>query len=88
MTVMTISGVIGADATIREVNGKQYFFMPVAHNNGRESTIWVQVMIPAFGQDSSKFLQGNKIMVYGKPLFRAWEEKVQVTLWSERYEVQ
>lgn len=53
MTVMTICGVIGADATIREVNGKQYFYMPVAHNNGKEGTIWVQV-----------------------------------TLWSERYEVQ
>lgn len=87
MTVMTVCGTIGADVIVKDINGKSYYSIPVAHHNGKEETIWARVYIPNFGQDCTRMIRGNKIWVYGKPLFASYEGKVQITLWSERYEM-
>lgn len=88
MTLMTLCGVIGADAVIKEINGKKYYQVSVAHRNGKEDTVWVRVFIPNFEQDASALVQGNRLLVYGRPVFGCYEGRVTVTLWSERYEVQ
>lgn len=88
MTVMTICGVIGSDAVIKEISGKKYFQLSVAHRNGKEDTVWVRVLIPNFEQDSSGFVQGRRIVVFGRPIFGCYEGRATVTLWSDRYEVQ
>ena len=54
MTLLTINGSIGADAVIKEINGKRYYQVSVAHHNGKEDTVKYLAMKKVAERQSQK----------------------------------
>ncbi len=92
-----ITGRIGQDAQVKNINGNNYVTYSVAHQAKRDDpTVWVNVMERA-GSDPSKrvavLLKGTRVLVQGDITLRAWSgrdgaAKLDATIWANRTEVQ
>lgn len=78
-----IIGNLGANASIKESNGRQFVSMNVAHtdritSNGQtvESTQWVSVSLNNYSVKLLPYLvKGAKVFVQGKLFTRIWRDK-------------
>lgn len=78
-----IIGNLGANAAIKESNGRKFVSMNVAHtdritSNGQtvESTQWVSVSLNHYSEKLLPYLvKGAKVFVLGKLFTRIWRDK-------------
>ena len=78
-----IIGNLGANASIKESNGRKFVSMNVAHtdritSNGQtvESTQWVSVSLNHYSEKLIPYLvKGAKVFVQGKLFTRIWRDK-------------
>lgn len=78
-----IIGNLGANATVKESNGRKFVSMNVAHtdritSNGQtvESTQWVSVSLNHYSEKLLPYLKkGAKVFVQGKLFTRIWRDK-------------
>lgn len=78
-----IIGNLGANAAIKESNGRKFLSMNVAHtdritSNGQtvESTQWVSVSLNHYSEKLLPYLvKGAKVFVQGKLFTRIWRDK-------------
>lgn len=78
-----IIGNLGANATVKESNGRKFVSMNVAHtdritSNGQtvESTQWVSVSLNHYSEKLLPYLKkGAKVFVQGKLFARIWRDK-------------
>ena len=78
-----IIGNLGANASIKESNGRKFVSMNVAHtdritSNGQtvESTQWVSVSLNHYSEKLLPYLvKGAKVFVQGKLFLRIWRDK-------------
>lgn len=78
-----IIGNLGANAAIKESNGRKFVSMNVAHtdritSNGQtvESTQWVSVSLNHYSEKLLPYLvKGAKVFIQGKLFTRIWRDK-------------
>lgn len=78
-----IIGNLGANAALKESNGRKFVSMNVAHtdritSNGQtvESTQWVSVSLSHYSEKLLPYLvKGAKVFVLGKLFTRIWRDK-------------
>lgn len=86
MTTIVLVGSIGCEPQLKEINGKRYWQISVAHHNGKDDTVWCRVLIADYGQDVTRLASG-KITVIGRPVISCYEGKAQITIWCDKYEI-
>ena len=80
MLQLEVIGNLGNDAEIKEVSGKKYVSMNVAHSekkkDGNESTVWVSVLWYGDGGGLFQYLKrGCKVFLRGRLVPKAYTDK-------------
>lgn len=95
MKQIIVTGNLGHSATVKEINGREYysFSLAVAGTAKDSPSEWVDVLYSKFSDGLADFLKsGAKVLVMGRSSVRAYIDKngaarASESIWADRLEI-
>lgn len=85
MEKITVTGNVGKDPELRDIKGKQYTSFSVGVWAGKDQpTNWYGCLV--YGDQTSRIVKGNRVLVCGNPKIRVWKEAIQRDIFADFWE--